>query len=63
MREDGCTNLVVTGQGSFRARLTRIALHRLRLVTAEEFLARISFFSVPRRCDAAYRLHSAMSSL
>ena len=47
LQEDGSVNLLVTGQGSFRARLTRIALHQLRLVTAEEFLARISFHSVP----------------
>jgi AraC-like DNA-binding protein len=47
LRQDGCVNLLVTGQGSFRARLIRIALHQLRLVMAEEFLARISFHCVP----------------
>lgn len=48
MREFGCTNLVATGHGVFRTRLTRIELHRLRLLSAEESLARIAFFSVPR---------------
>lgn len=48
MREFGCTNLVATGQGVFRSRLTRIELHRLRLLSAEESLARIACFSVPR---------------
>jgi AraC-like DNA-binding protein len=48
MREYGCTNLVVMGHGVFRTRLTRIELHRLRLLSAEESLARIAFFSVPR---------------
>jgi AraC-like DNA-binding protein len=48
MREYGCTNLVTTEQGVFRARLTRIDLHRLRLLSAEESLARIAFFSIPR---------------
>src|ERR1700722_6350312 len=47
LREEGCVSLLVTDPGSFRARFTRIALHQLRLVTAEEFLARISFQSVP----------------
>ena len=46
MIEDGCTNLVVLEGGSFAARLNRIALHRLRLLSAEEFRARIAFFSV-----------------
>jgi AraC-like DNA-binding protein len=47
MREYGCTGMVVTGRGTSRARLTRIALHRLRLLTAEESLARIASFSIP----------------
>jgi AraC-like DNA-binding protein len=47
MREFGCTNLIVTGHGSFRAHLTQFALHRLRLLTAEESLARIATFSIP----------------
>ena len=45
LREDGCVNLLVTDQGSFRARFSRITLHQLRLVTAEEFQAR--FHTVP----------------
>jgi AraC-like DNA-binding protein len=48
MREYGCTNLVAIGHGIFRARLTRIELHRLRLLSAEESLARIAFFAIPR---------------
>jgi hypothetical protein len=47
MREYGCTNLVLIADGSFRTRLARIALHRLRLLSADEALARIAFFSVP----------------
>jgi AraC family ethanolamine operon transcriptional activator len=46
MQEYGCTNLVATDHGFFRARFTRIALHRLRLLSAEETRARIAFFSV-----------------
>jgi AraC-like DNA-binding protein len=48
LREDGGDNLFVTDSGPFRARLTRIALRRLRLITAEECLARVLFHSVPR---------------
>jgi AraC-like DNA-binding protein len=48
MREYGCTNLLVTDRCSFRARLTPIALHRLRLLSAEESASRTAFFSVPR---------------
>jgi AraC-like DNA-binding protein len=47
MREYGCTDLIVTDRGSFRARLTQFALHRLRLLTAEESLARIATFTIP----------------
>lgn len=50
MREYGCKSLVATGHGPFRTRLTRVALHRLRMLSAEETLARIAFFSV--RADA-----------
>jgi AraC-like DNA-binding protein len=38
---------VITGRGQFRARLTQIKLHRLRLSAAEEQLSRIAFISVP----------------
>ncbi len=47
MREYGCKSLVVTGHGSFRMRLTRIALHHVHLLCAEEYLARIAFFAIP----------------
>ena len=47
MRDDGCTSLVVTQRGPFRARLTRIALHWLRLQSAEESSARVAFFTIP----------------
>jgi AraC-like DNA-binding protein len=47
MREYGCKSLVASGHGLFRARLTRVALHRLRLLSADETLERIAFFSVP----------------
>jgi hypothetical protein len=39
--------LVITGHGQFRARLTWVALHSLRLVAGEESLSRIAFVSVP----------------
>jgi hypothetical protein len=47
-RAEGCHGLVVTGRGQFRAQLTQIALHFLRLSAAEEQLARIAFMAVPR---------------
>ena len=36
LREEGCCGLLVTGSGEFSARLTQVALHRLRLSAAEE---------------------------
>ncbi|HEV7995975.1 MAG TPA: helix-turn-helix transcriptional regulator [Stellaceae bacterium] len=45
--EEGCLGLLITGRGLFRARLTQIALHRLRLSAAEEQLSRIGFIVVP----------------
>jgi AraC family transcriptional regulator, ethanolamine operon transcriptional activator len=47
LREEGCLGLLVTGQGAFRARLTQIALHRLRISAGEEQLPRIALFAVP----------------
>jgi AraC-like DNA-binding protein len=47
LREDGLLNLVVTGSCQFRARLTQVALHRLRLSTGDEYLPRIAFLAVP----------------
>jgi AraC-like DNA-binding protein len=45
--EGGCLGLLVTSAGTFRARLTRIALLRLRLSAAEEHLPRILLVAVP----------------
>src|SRR5580704_3274983 len=47
LRADGCVNLLVTGRGQFRARLTRVALHFLRLTATKEHLSRIAFLVVP----------------
>jgi hypothetical protein len=48
LHAEGCLGLWVTGRGRFRARLTRVALERLRLSTAEEDLSRIAFIAVPQ---------------
>jgi hypothetical protein len=47
MREEGCLALLVTGAGQFRARLTQIALHSLRLSATDEHLPRISLVALP----------------
>ena len=47
LREDGVLGMLITGRGRFRARLTQITLHRLRVLAAEEHLARIAFVGVP----------------
>jgi AraC-like DNA-binding protein len=47
LREGGCLGLLVTGPGAFRARLTRIALLRLRLSAGEEHLPRVLLVAVP----------------
>jgi AraC-like DNA-binding protein len=47
LREDGVLGMLITGPGRFRARLTRITLHRLRLLAAEEHLPRIAFVAAP----------------
>jgi AraC-like DNA-binding protein len=44
---DGVLGILITGRGRFRARLTQITLHRLRLLAAEEHLPRIAFVAVP----------------
>jgi hypothetical protein len=37
LRLEGCVGLLITGRGDFRAQLTQVTLHRLRLLaTAEE---------------------------
>jgi AraC-like DNA-binding protein len=45
--EEGNFGLLVTGPGAFRARLTQVALQRIRLWAAEEYLPRIAFVAVP----------------
>jgi AraC-like DNA-binding protein len=45
--EEGYLGLLLTGPGAFRARLTQVALHRIRLSAAEEYLPRIAFVAVP----------------
>jgi AraC-like DNA-binding protein len=45
--EGGNLGLLVTGPGAFRARLTQVALHRIRLSAAEEYLPRIALVAVP----------------
>jgi AraC-like DNA-binding protein len=47
LRAEGCLGLLVTGSGEFRARLTQVALHRLRLSATEEQLPRTALFAVP----------------
>ena len=47
LREDGDVDLVVTGAGEFRARMSRISLFNMRLVACEEHLSRIAFISIP----------------
>jgi AraC-like DNA-binding protein len=47
LREDGVLGMLITSHGRFRALLTEIALHRLRLSAAEEQLPRIAFVAVP----------------
>lgn len=47
LTHEGSRRLVVTGQGQFRARLTRVALDSLRLLAGDELLARIAFVGVP----------------
>ena len=48
LRKEGALGLLVTGRGQFRARLTQITLHRLRLSDGEEQLSRIAVVAVPR---------------
>jgi hypothetical protein len=45
--DEGNVDLLVTGPGPFRALLTQVALHSIRLSAAEEYLPRIAFVAVP----------------
>ncbi len=47
LRQEGCLGLLITGHRAFRARLTQVALHRLRLTAGDEQLARIAFVAAP----------------
>jgi AraC-like DNA-binding protein len=47
LHEDGVLGVLITRRGRFRARLTQITLHSLRLLAAEEHLPRIAFVAVP----------------
>jgi AraC-like DNA-binding protein len=47
LREEGGLGLLITGHGQFRARLTQVKLHRMRLSATEEQLSRIAFVAVP----------------
>jgi len=47
LREAGVLNLLITGLGQFRARLTQVTLHHLRLSAGDERLSRIAFAAVP----------------
>jgi hypothetical protein len=47
LRNEGCLGLLVTGAGEFRAWLTSVTLHSLRLSAAEEHLSRIALVDVP----------------
>jgi hypothetical protein len=47
LREEGGLGVLVTGAGEFRARLTRVALHNLRLSAGDEQLPRVAVVAVP----------------
>ena len=47
LRLEGCVVMLITGRGEFRAQLTQVALHRLRLSATAEQLSRIAFIAMP----------------
>jgi len=47
LRAEGVFSLLITGAGEFRARLTQVTLHHLRLSAAEERLSRTALVAVP----------------
>jgi len=47
LRLEGCISLLITGRDHFRAQLTQITLHRLRVSALEEQVSRIAFITVP----------------
>ena len=62
LRADGEVDLLVTGRGEFRARLTRIALDRMSLVSGEETLPRIAFISLGPRMVRVSRSRAGVLS-
>ncbi len=48
LHAEGVLSLLITSPGEFRARLTQIALHRLRLSAVEEELPQIAFAAGPQ---------------
>jgi AraC-like DNA-binding protein len=62
LRSEGVIRLLVTEQGQFRGRLTRIALDRLCLTAGEEQLSRIAFVVVQQGVVlASFPVHGAES--
>jgi AraC-like DNA-binding protein len=49
LKAAGCVNLLVTGGMKYRARLSLIALHHMRLAAGDERQSRIAFVSIPSR--------------
>jgi AraC-like DNA-binding protein len=49
LNEGGCVDLTVTGHGEFRAHLSRITLHRMRLAAGQERQSRVAFICLPPR--------------
>lgn len=49
LREEGCVDLIVTGNGKFRSNLSLIELHRMRLAEGDERQSRVAFIAVPPR--------------
>jgi AraC-like DNA-binding protein len=47
LRAEGVVELLITGRGPYRARLTQISLHRFRLAAGDEPLPRIAFIEIP----------------
>jgi AraC-like DNA-binding protein len=64
LRADAGVDFLVTGRGEFRARLTRISLDRMNLLSGEETLSRIAFISLaPRMARVSLPVRSGASLL
>lgn len=46
---EGYLNFFLTDPGQFRAKLTQVKLHRLRLSAVEKHVSRIGFLAVPAK--------------